>query len=66
MNQSSLHHPAGNRRMRWPFLLAAMAVAFSLSACGGGDDDKDLPTDPSTPTQPSTPSTPQPVLHCAP
>jgi hypothetical protein len=75
MNQSPLHNPAGNRRARWPFLLAAMAVAFSLAACGGGSDDSDTPpadsgtppTQPSTPSTPSTPDQPpQPVLHCAP
>lgn len=64
MNQSPLQQPAGNRRTRWPYLLAAMAVMISLAACGGGDDDKDPPADPGTPDQPSTP--PQPVLHCAP
>ncbi|WP_143277409.1 hypothetical protein [Bordetella genomosp. 9] len=58
---------------RWPMLLAAVAIACSLTACGGDhDDDDDAPSNPDTPTQPTnldqpgTPQPPAPVMHCAP
>lgn len=46
-------------------LLAALAVACSLTACGGDHED-DTPTPPDTPTQPAPDQPPAPVLHCAP
>jgi hypothetical protein len=47
-------------------LLAAVAIACSLSACGGDHDDEDTPASPDTPTQPAPDQPPAPVLHCAP
>lgn len=78
MNQSPLHQPAGKRPARWPFLLAAIAMACTLTACGGGSDDDDSSSTTPPPgngqtTQPpaggndqTPPATTQPVLHCAP
>ncbi|CAB3651867.1 hypothetical protein LMG3431_02894 [Achromobacter pestifer] len=42
----------------------ALSLVFSLSACGGDDNDSDEPT----PTPPTTPTTPPAACasHCAP
>lgn len=46
-------------------LLAAAAIACSLTACGGDHSDDETPTPPNTP-QPAPEQPPAPVLHCAP
>lgn len=51
---------------RWPLLLATVAIACTLTACGGDHDDDDTPQNPEPPTQPAPPQAPTPVLHCAP